>query len=234
MMDLKINKLLDNAICQLSHWQNREEFEQLRNEEGDYTLEGFDRLKCIYIHIPKAAGVSINKALFGNYGGGHKTVHVYKRIFGPVLFEKYFTFTFVRNPYPRLLSAYNFLKKGGFNNRDAAWASENISEYHTFDEFIEQWLDENNIWSYIHFKPQYSFVCDIDLKPEVDFIGKVEKIDKDFDNVCKTLGVENNLSVYNKGESDHSNWKNSYTDSSLQKVAEVYQNDFEIFEYSSL
>lgn len=232
-MDLKIHKLLDNAICQLSHWKNREKFERLRNKEGDYSLKGFDRLECIYIHIPKAAGVSINKALFGNYGGGHNTVHTYKKIFGPALFRQYFTFTFVRNPYSRLVSAYRFLKNGGFNKNDTAWAAENISEYNTFDEFVDKWLNEENIWSYIHFKPQYSFVCDINLKPEVDFIGKVETIDEDFDKVCKALGVKNNLSVYNKGKADTSHWENFYTDDSFEKVAEVYHRDFEIFRYKS-
>lgn len=233
-MVLKIHELLNDAICQLSHWKNREEFERLRNNEGDYSLEGFDRLKCIYVHIPKAAGVSINKALFGNYGGGHKTVHAYKRIFGPALFKQYYKFTFVRNPYSRLVSAYSFLKNGGFNKSDAAWAAENISEYHTFDEFVDKWLNEENIWSYIHFKPQYSFVCDIDLKPEVDFIGKVETIDKDFNIACKALGVENNLSVYNKRNADNSHWKDYYSNYSFEKVADVYHHDFKIFNYQSL
>jgi len=50
--------------------ENISEFNRLRNKKGDYTLEGFDRLKCIYIHIPKAPGIAINKALFGNYGAG--------------------------------------------------------------------------------------------------------------------------------------------------------------------
>ncbi len=227
----KFDKLIDTVTCQLSHWKNNREFNRMRTEQGAYSLEGFDRLKCIYIHIPKTAGISINKALFGNYGGGHKTVLVYKRIFGPVLFNRYFTFTFVRNPYVRLLSAYRFVKNGGFKKQEWAWAEQNISGYDTFDEFVKKWINEDNIWSYNHFKPQYSFVCDIGLHPEVDFIGKMESIDDDFEYVCNRLGVQNNLSIYNKGKTDNSDWERFYSDYSLDKVAEIYRRDFEIFGY---
>lgn len=227
-----IEQLLDDVICQLSHWKNREQFKRLRNQKSNnYSLEGFDRLKCIYVHIPKAAGISINKALFGNYGGGHTTVRAYKRIFGPIRYKRYFTFTFVRNPYSRLLSAYHFLMTGGFKEEEGKWAEQNISSYSSFDEFVRKWVSEDNIWRYNHFKPQYSFVCDIGLEPEVDFIGKVETINEDFEKVCRVLDVPNNLSVHNKGEPDNSNWKQYYTSHSFQKVAEIYHQDFELFNY---
>ncbi len=230
-MHFSIQELVDDAICQLSHWKNKREFNQLRNKKGKYSLKGFDQLQCIYVHIPKAAGVSINKALFGNYGGGHRTVHAYKRIFGPALFKQYYTFTFVRNPYSRLISAYRFLKDGGFNEKDRKWASENLSQFDDFNEFVKEWLDETTIWSYTHFKPQYYFICDFDLKPEVDFIGKVETIDTDFEKVCNTLGVPNNLAVNNKGRPDNTKWEDFYSRESLEKVARVYHQDFELFNY---
>lgn len=223
--------MLDNIICQLSHWKNSEKFKQLRNGGGNYSLEGFDRHECIYVHIPKAAGISINQALFGNYGGGHKTVRTYKKIFGPYLFNRYFKFTFVRNPYSRLLSAYLFLKNGGFNDNNRQWAAENIAEFTSFNEFVKNWINEENIWSYIHFKPQYSFVCDIENVPEVDFVGKVESIDEDFEKVCNILNIRNNLSVLNKGEKNHNNWREYYSDYALGKVAEIYKRDFELFDY---
>jgi len=235
-LPLQFKRMLDYIICQLSHWKNSEKFNQLRkgNPDNNYSLQGFDRLKCIYVHIPKAAGISINKALFGNYGGGHTTVRTYKRIFGPLTYKRYFTFTFVRNPYSRLLSAYRFLNEGGFKNNEREWAERNISKYQSFDEFVKKWINEKSIWSYNHFKPQYSFVCDISLKPEVDFIGKVESIDEDFEKVCNILEIENKLSVHNKSNADTYNWKQYYSNRSLLKVAEIYHHDFNIFNYQPI
>jgi len=234
-MTLKnLPKLVDDVVCQLSHWKNRKDFKQMRSESGVYSLKGFDRLKCIYIHIPKAAGISINKALFDNYGGGHKTVRVYKRIFGPAVYKEYFTFTFVRNPYSRLLSAYRFLKNGGFSETDRTWAIQNLSEYSSFDDFIKLWIDEESIWSLNHFKPQYSFVCDVSLTPEVDFIGKVESIEEDFEKVCSILNIPNKLEIRNKGKTDNTNWEHFYSDYSIDKITDIYSRDFELFQYEKL
>lgn len=230
-LELKLKRLAHNFICRLSNWKNRNEFKRLRNRSGEYSLEGFDRLKCIYVHIPKTAGVSINKALFGNLGGGHRTIETYKKIFGPSVFDDYYTFTFVRNPYSRLLSAYRFLKDGGFNEKNKSWADENLSDYDTFDEFVKEWVNEENIWLYDHFKPQYSYVCDINLTPEVDFVGKFESINMDFTKVCRDLNIQNNLSVHNKGKKRNACWKHFYTDYSRDKIADLYQLDFQIFKY---
>lgn len=233
-MNFFLNNIVDDIICQFSHWKNRELFNELRNAEGHYSLKGFDRLECIFVHIPKAAGISINKALFDNYGGGHKIAQKYKRIFGPLVFKKYYKFTFVRDPYTRLLSAYKFLKKGGFhlNDRETVWAEENLSEFRSFDDFVRNWINERSIWSYMHFKPQYYFVCDNNSNLMVDFVGKFENIEVDFEKVCQQLNVENRLQHHNKTTRENEDWKSYYSDYSLKKVAEIYRKDFEIFNYS--
>ena len=218
-------------MCQLSHWKHRKRFSQMRSGPGDYSLEGFDRLHCIYVHIPKAAGISINNALFGNYGGGHETVRNYKRIFGPRRFRSYYSFTFARNPYSRILSAYHFLQSGGFGDHDRNWAAENLTGINSFDEFLRKWINEESIWTKDHFMPQYFFVCDVDSKPEVNFLGKVESIHDDFETVCKVLKVQKSLSVINKGKIDNTNWKQFYSSYSMDKISELYHRDFEIFGY---
>lgn len=232
-MNLLSNKVVDDIICQISHWKNWDYFNQLRNEEGYYSLKGFDELECIYVHIPKAAGISINKALFGNYGGGHKTAQNYKRIFGPFVFKRYYKFTFVRNPYTRLLSAYKFLKKGGFhlNDKETVWAEENLSEFDSFDEFVKKWLNEESKWSYTHFKPQYIYVCDINYNIMMDFVGRFENLDDDFEKVRQQLQIENKLQHLNKTDKDKESWKSYYSDYSLDKVADLYRKDFEMFNY---
>ena len=63
---------------------------------------GFRKLQTIFVHIPKAAGISINKSLFNNLGGGHIPLINYQLIFPKEEFENYFKFTIVRNPWDRL------------------------------------------------------------------------------------------------------------------------------------
>lgn len=228
-----LKKILpDDLLHYLSHWKNRREFQKMRKSDGEYSLKGFDKLNCIYVHIPKSAGVSINKALFGNMGGGHKTVQQYKRIFGPATFKKYFKFTFVRNPYRRLLSAYLFLKEGGMNYNNSEWASVNLSAYASFGDFVKGWVNENNIHSYYHFIPQYQFICDHNLIPEVDFIGRVETIESDYKYICNKLGVSASLEILNKSDNPNTDWRSYYDNESQIIVSEVYRMDFELFNYS--
>lgn len=226
-------KVIDKVQCQLSHWRNRHQFKNLRCSEGMYSLKGFDALNCIFVHIPKSAGVSVNKALFGNLGGAHRSVRTYKRVFGPITFQKYFKFTFVRNPYTRLLSAYRFLKQGGFNSKDKLWAEQHLSDFNTFGEFVEGWLTDISVMDYIHFRPQCTFVCDRAFVPEVDFIGRFENIDEDFREICKRLNISRELKKHNQSRNTNEYWRTAYSEETRAKVYELYRKDFEIFGYSS-
>ena len=59
-------------------------------DEQGYSYKGFDEKKAIFIHVPKCAGVSINKTLFGNLGGGHCTLEDYSKRFEPNCIRYYF------------------------------------------------------------------------------------------------------------------------------------------------
>lgn len=224
--------LTDELVSLISHVKNRQEFNDLRRPGSEYSLAGFDRLKCIYIHIPKSAGISINRSLFGNIGGGHKTATQYKKIFGPYTFRKYFKFSFVRNPYSRLLSAFLFLKKGGFNERNKEWFENNVKQFDTFEDFVTGWVTTENIFSYYHFLPQYYFLYDKRIMNiMVDYIGKVENIEEDFDFVCHRLGVKRQLMSLNQ-TSGGIDWKSYYNDHTMKIVSGVYKLDFDLFNYS--
>jgi len=136
---------------------HQKNFVDLRNSEGEKSLKPFDRHRCIFVHIPKTGGVSISKSLFGNLAGGHMTIERYKIIFTKDEFDQYFKFTFVRNPWDRLVSAFTFLKGGGMDERDERWAKMHLSEFDDFESFVKGWINERNIYSKNHFIPQFEY-----------------------------------------------------------------------------
>jgi len=221
--------------------------EKLRQSENNqYTLKSFDKHKCIFVHIPKTAGVSVVKSLFDNLGGGHAKIGEYQQLYTETEFKNYFKFTFVRNPWDRLVSAYNFLITGGINERDKNWAENNLRQYPDFDSFVKNWLSRKNVYTYPHFIPQFEFVCIEGLEPAVDFIGYFENLEEDFEYVANKLGIQTKLQHLNKTErktkyygdkiveifvDEKKDYTEYYTDETAKIVADVYREDIEIFGY---
>jgi hypothetical protein len=152
----------------------------------EYSFKGFEENQCIFIHIPKAAGVSVNLELFHNLGGGHRWLRDYKLIYSKKELDQYFKFTIVRNPWDRLLSAYFFLKEGGFDENDKRWFEQNLSHYSDFEDFVVNWLRKKNIYSWNHFIPQFEFVC-INNKLAVDKFYKFEEIVQGINDIGRKI-----------------------------------------------
>src|SRR5699024_9573361 len=86
--------------------------------------EPFHKNKCVFIHVPKTGGKSVDTGMFNHVDCSHVTVREYKNILGPKYFKQYFKFAFVRNPWERTFSAYNFLVTGGLTERDEKWGKQ--------------------------------------------------------------------------------------------------------------
>lgn len=189
-----------------------------------------DRHRCIFIHIPKAAGTSVAQTLFGE-GSRHLRYSEYEQA-NPRKFREYFKFTFVRNPWSRLYSAYSFLKKGGMNEMDRTWAAEHLAGLSDFDSFVKEWVTPENIRSWIHFYPQHYFVCDDALNLKMDFVGQFESMDCDIASVQERLSLPiqplNRINVTHKSESSR---VPVYSEESEEIVRRVYANDIELFGY---
>ena len=195
-----------------------------------YTLKPFDETKSIFIHIPKCAGISISKMIYGNLAGGHTTLEEYLDIFRPHDIQNYFIFTVVRNPWDRIVSAFHFLKSGGLSDRDRAWTKENIAQYRDFSTFCEHWLNEENILKYHHFRPQYQYFLDRNKKIRPDFICFFENLDADIQYVCEKLKITNNLKKNNT--SQHKPYQSYYNERSMKIVEDVYKEDIKILGYN--
>ena len=205
-----------------------------RHSDGEYGLSGFDETKSIFVHIPKAAGISVAKALYGNLAGGHSDLSFYRRVFSFQEYSNYFKFTFVRNPWDRVYSAYSFLKAGGWNDEDQSWANTHLSGVDDFEVFVNEHLANSHIQSHIHFKPQCEFVDARGyLNCGVDFLGYFENIQQDFSAIAARLSKPEQLPHQNKTQrSEHrAHYRELYTSSMIECVAQLYAKDVEAFGY---
>lgn len=191
----------------------------------------FDDLKCIYVHVPKNGGASIRLALVeaaggrkGRLFGGHTSILEYKTRLEFDKFEEYFKFGFFRNPMDRAMSAYLYLKKcaGGQFKKFIP-----KGEVTSFEVFCNKVLLTDRHLVLTHTRPQHMFLCDDEMNICVDFVGRFDRLQKDFHTVCDKLGVKR-ISLPHRNRSIANKPKIS---KSCRKIIEtVYKKDFKVFE----
>lgn len=186
--------------------------------------------ECIFIHIPKTAGTSILNVLSKRTEGrDHNDYLIYLRA-NPVIFHKYFKFTFVRNPYDRIVSSYEYLHNGGNYKRDRYYYELFRLKYDTFEKFALDYLDSNKIHEELLFKPQYLFIYDHTGECRVDYVGRYENIENDFNAILNKLNIHRKLQHINS--SKRKNYKQYYVNDEVKKkIQYLYKNDFELFNY---
>ncbi|MEQ3638116.1 MAG: sulfotransferase family 2 domain-containing protein [Alteromonas sp.] len=185
----------------------------------------------LFFHIPKSAGTSIVRALYGNSGVGHFPAHVLKKADEQYFFQAY-KFTVVRDPYDRLISAYEFAKRGGTDDVPF-FAGYDMGEFpQNFDMFVVEWLAriDFDTCDYV-FRPQNWFVCDQNQQLLIDKVYKFENMDQvevELSNhTGRTIKIPmTNKVARNKAISDY--YSNPTV---LNLVNEIYKQDFEIFGY---
>lgn len=222
--------------------------------------------KCIFIHIPKAAGTSVISHFPDMSRTGKKTenelpFHSSEKFDPPPphlrasdfvkygyvtkdIFDLYFKFSFVRNPWDRIVSEYKYRRH----------ASRYDFKTYLFKHFPRPgWSDE-----YCHVIPQYDFLYDDDGVCLVDFIGRFESVQDGFNVVCEKLGlpeimlvhknkslsffrrdnnlyqvlktIKDSLSI-NQRRNIFSRYTEYYDDESIAWVARIYERDVSVFGY---
>ena len=176
--------------------------------------------KPLFIHIPKAGGSSIqniikkhNKDLTGCL---HESVTEYSKEYR----NSCFVFSFVRNPYDRLSSAHKYLT-GGYGNLGDVKFGKTLSS--DFKYFVKSQLKNNMNW--LHFRPMKFWLND-----DIDFIGKTENYEHDFNIVCDKIGIPKQQ-LPHKNATKHKHYTEYYDDETKSIVAEIYAKDIEYFGY---
>lgn len=194
--------------------------------------------KVIFIHIPKCGGTFIRSALglpppCGKLGIDHANPHSphLKKIW-----KEYFTFTFVRNPYARLVSAYFFDKKRLsegklYSEGDIRRQTQNFNHSPKgFEDFVKTFMPLN-----FNNNRKYKPINCIIKNAKFNFIGKLENIEQDIATLNKIFykGKRNlKKNNFDKNKAKHQSFSLYYQNTEFKEmVYNYYKKDFERFNY---
>lgn len=186
--------------------------------------------KFIFLHIPKCGGTSI-ESVFGSWRNKHSKDYFYLGknrqhfLLNEILDQypkcsNYFKFAFIRNPFSRIVSEYNYIL---LNSKDLKKLS--------FKDFV---LNLENYLNNTAYEYHNLSLCDYLLNKEgelvVDFVGRLENFQEDFNVVCDKIGIpKQKLPHCNKTR--HKHYTEYYDDETREIIAQKFAKDIEYFEY---
>ena len=147
-------------------------------------------------------------------------------------FSTYFIFTFVRNPFARLVSFFQskYWPLGGkyhVKHQQFFW----LNQVSNFDDLVRKVSKLPDFHLDLHGSPQYIFIEELKASVgEIDFIGKYETLQQDFEKIKSQFDL---LPMRHIGRStgEKENWRDYYTPKTAKMVYQRYSKDFEAFGY---
>lgn len=145
------------------------------------------------------------------------------------IYSDHFSFTFVRNPYDRLISGWtdkvlNAAPGGGLK------AIKTPESLRNFDYFVAWLVDQDPAAINIHFRPQSRLV-----PTKLDFIGQTETLATDLGLVLSRLGLQADRYIPRKNASGPRQLSmKDVTAATRDSINRLYSSDFERFGYAIL
>lgn len=192
-------------------------------------------LSFCYVAVPKTGTTSIERFLVDfcnskdvtfikanksntqlhNIEGKHASISAIKTTYST---ENVITAGFVRNPWDKVVSWFNYLK---VNKRSVHTIDPKMS----FEEFVHSapsWV----------FNQSSQYLTDNKGNVDVDFVGRFEELDVYFKLMCDLFGV--NGGRIKRLNSTHSNihYSELYTPDTAKFVEERFADDIELFNYT--
>lgn len=192
-------------------------------------------LNVIFTHVPKAAGTSVARTPFDR-----KSRHVpiiRHAAYDWSLFCQAFKFTFVRNPWSRVHSAYHYLKCAvGKDNRsiDHRWAAHYLSETLTFEDFILRLKNRrycSAVKRYTHFRNQVDWISVPRRGVVMDFIGRFEYLETDVLKLSKNLASLDVSNLEHMRQGTGRDYRDEYTSEMVSIVGDLYEKDAVFLNY---
>jgi hypothetical protein len=198
--------------------------------------------KCIFVHIPKCGGTSIENVIwpeprktedlwmgftrpfYNKYQTGGLqhlfAIHI-REEFGEKIFNEYFKFTIVRNPWDKAVSQYFYMR-----HRPDLRKFLGMEENASFPHYLRLITKINHV----QWDPQHKFITDDTGTILVDYTGRLENMAQDTRAIFDRIGIRQEIEHVNA--TSHRHYSHYYDDESMSRVGEMYARDIELFNYS--
>ena len=182
--------------------------------------------KYFFVHCQKCAGETIEQALSGKANKGyrgdpyrgspekHFSVNDYIEKYGEDEWKDYFTFSFVRNPWDRVISWISY--------RDKRWK--------LYGGKITPQIIKKEVNRQLFYENTYHKLLSLESERKPDYIGRFESLQEDFDLVCDKIGITRQPLPHNN-KTIHKHYTEYYNSDTRNLVEKIYIKDIEYFNY---
>ncbi|MCI5167250.1 MAG: sulfotransferase [Candidatus Electrothrix sp. GM3_4] len=208
--------------------------------------------RFIYFHVAKTAGLSIREALtpytvlpdkfkirrppevvagkpnplylmWENTVLHAKAVDVKKEL-SSELYDSYYKFAFVRNPWDWQVSMYHFILKE-FDHVSHT----RVRSMKNFEEYLEWVVRTPRPFARGATKFQKDVLTGKNGGLLVDFVGRFERLEQDFIRICREISINATLPKINA--TVHKDYRSYYNQKTKRIVEEHFREDIELFGY---
>jgi hypothetical protein len=197
-----------------------------------YMLHKYYGFKNYYLRRPDHDNFCFNKkktTKYINYENRVHGVYVYyktspelnkKMGMTPQKWDSYYKFCFIRNPYDKIVSAWNHI------NRYKIPFKNYLNLQHTCNDV-----------EYMHmFMPQVRNIINQKGFIDINFIGKFENLEEDFQTILKNIGIKNIIHDQKKemNKREHDLYHEYYDQETLDRINSLLKEDFDKLDYEKI
>jgi hypothetical protein len=140
--------------------------------------------------------------------------------------DSYFSFSFCRNPWDRHLSIFKYYKKS-IKKWEKKCPPQWFEHYQRYTNLVGGFQYFND---FVKSRPRWVELQTHWLSKNIDFIGRMENIQTDFNIICDKIGIDR-LKLDHLNKSNEKDYREVYNEESIDIVAKAYKKDIDYLGY---
>jgi hypothetical protein len=142
------------------------------------------------------------------------------------VYDRLFKFAFVRNPWDLQVSSFHHIRRE---------RPHLLGPHQDFAAFLRHKLDPARPYQYhidTSIERQSDYLVDLHGNVIVDFVGRYERLEEDFAEACRRIGIAPPALPHRRRAADRGrDYRGYYTDETRALVADHFRPDIEMFGY---